>query len=161
MTHQFKAGDRVRMKEDCGIFKKGKEYYIDNEDYGPACPEAWELVTSKEEAVEKIHIQNDPSSGINYLVLKIDINALSEIKGQLEEKEDEEEKSVWNLKYGEDFYILCVDGHIDYQKWQSHDFQKRVREVGNAFLTREAADVELEWRKNRAKDCYQGLTESK
>jgi hypothetical protein len=60
-------------------------------------------------------------------------------------------KSIWDLDIagGKEYYVLWTDGHIDANDFISHLDEKK-RDMGNAFLTREEAEFELERRKIEA-----------
>ena len=60
-------------------------------------------------------------------------------------------KSIWDLDIagGKEYYVLWTDGHIDANDFISHLDEKK-RDMGNAFLTREVAEFELERRKIEA-----------
>ena len=60
-------------------------------------------------------------------------------------------KSVWDLKKedGKEYYVLWTDGHIDADFFTSCLDEKK-RNIGNAFLTKEEAEFELERRKIEA-----------
>ncbi|WP_455105178.1 hypothetical protein, partial [Peptostreptococcus sp.] len=57
-------------------------------------------------------------------------------------------KSIWDLKRedGKEYYILWTDGHIDTDFFTSC-LDETKRNIGNAFLTKEEAEFELERRK--------------
>ena len=60
-------------------------------------------------------------------------------------------KSIWDLDIagGKEYYVLWTDGDIDANDFISHLDEKK-RDMGNAFLTREEAEFELERRKIEA-----------
>ena len=60
-------------------------------------------------------------------------------------------KSIWDLDIagGKEYYILWTDGHIDTDFFTSC-LDETKRDMGNAFLTREEAEFELERRKIEA-----------
>lgn len=60
-------------------------------------------------------------------------------------------KTIWDLDIagGKEYYVLWTDGHIDANDFISHLDEKK-RDMGNAFLTREEAEFELERRKIEA-----------
>ena len=74
-----------------------------------------------------------------------------EIKQMIKEANQRKVKNIWDLKKeeGEEYYFLWPGGSVD-----CHTFNSRgdevCREVGNAFLTREEAEFELERRKIEA-----------
>lgn len=63
----------------------------------------------------------------------------------------EKPKSVWCLKNGDDYVVAHGDGKMHKDNWDGMPFEKRYRELGNAFLTKEEAEFELERRKIEAK----------
>lgn len=63
----------------------------------------------------------------------------------------EKPKSVWYLKNGDDYVVAHGDGKMHKDNWDGMPFEKRYRELGNAFLTKEEAEFELERRKIEAK----------
>ena len=60
-------------------------------------------------------------------------------------------KTIWDLKKedGKEYYVLWADGSAGRLIFNSQD-DEVLREIGNAFLTREEADFELERRKVEA-----------
>ena len=76
-----------------------------------------------------------------------DIKELIIKKAEAEQKP----KSIWDLetKDSEEYYYICSNGDIVWADFNSC-FDEKVREVGNAFLTREEAEFELERRKIEA-----------
>ncbi len=54
-------------------------------------------------------------------------------------------KKVWDLKDGDGFYCLCSNGTILYYIYASYN--EREIENGNAFLTKEEAEQDIERRK--------------
>lgn len=61
-----------------------------------------------------------------------------------------EPKTVWDLKDGDKFYLISHYGKVERITWNDDEFDLRRREYGNAFLTREEAEFELERRKCEA-----------
>lgn len=72
---------------------------------------------------------------------------LDEIHEDLLEPYIEKPNSVWNLKKGDKYYCLPEYCKISEFIWDDTPFEKRYRELGNAFLTKEEAEFELERRK--------------
>ncbi|KXI14627.1 hypothetical protein [Peptostreptococcus anaerobius] len=62
--------------------------------------------------------------------------------------DDEKVKTVWDLNTidYEDYFALGEDGEIKHYIFNS-DYDKKVRDMGNAFLTEEEAEFEVERRK--------------
>lgn len=74
-----------------------------------------------------------------------------EVKQMIKEANQGRVKSIWDLDTvdGEKYYCLFSDGDIDKLVFNAkHD--KQARDIGNAFLTREEAEFELERRKIEA-----------
>lgn len=59
-------------------------------------------------------------------------------------------KTVWDLEYGDKYYCLDNAGNINYITWHENAYNLFQRENGNAFLTKEEAEFELERRKCEA-----------
>lgn len=60
----------------------------------------------------------------------------------------ENPKSVWDLKEGDTYYSIYGNGYVSSErKWFDDDYENNYREIGNAFLTREEAEFEVERRK--------------
>lgn len=57
-------------------------------------------------------------------------------------------KTVWDLEVGDGFYCLCSDGTILYYRFASYNSCEI--ENGNAFLTKEEAEKDVERRKIEA-----------
>lgn len=94
---------------------------------------------------------------------------LDEIHEDLLEPYIEKPNSVWNLKEGDTYYSIYGNGNVSSEKkWFDDDYENNYREIGNAFLTKEEAEFEVERRKietemlrlggrrkfNRGKDNY-------
>ena len=61
-----------------------------------------------------------------------------------------EPKTVWDLKDGDKYYLISHYGKVERITWNDDEFDLRRREYGNAFLTREEAEFELEYLKCEA-----------
>lgn len=74
-----------------------------------------------------------------------------EVKQMITEANQGQVKSIWDLKIAdrETYYRIYGDGDID-KLFFSSDNDEQARDIGNAFLTREEADFELERRKIEA-----------
>ena len=74
-----------------------------------------------------------------------------EVKQMITEANQGQVKSIWDLKIAdrETYYRIYGDGDID-KLFFSSDNDEQARDIGNAFLTREEADFELERRKVEA-----------
>lgn len=74
----------------------------------------------------------------------------NEIKELIAQKAEAEQKpkTIWDLEEGdsEEYYFICFDGDITLGNFSSC-FSEKVRDIGNAFLTREEAEFEIERRK--------------
>ena len=66
------------------------------------------------------------------------------------EKIPKKPKTVWDLKYGNDYWYINSFGHVRRTSYGLEDDFKRMIEYGNAFLTEEEAYHELERRKCEA-----------
>lgn len=80
----------------------------------------------------------------------------------------EKPKTVWDLKKGDTYYTVDIDGSVIKERWRDEDYEKSYRNSGNVFLTEEEAEFEVERRKietemlrlggrrkfNRGKDNY-------
>lgn len=66
------------------------------------------------------------------------------------EKIPQKPKSVWDLKYGDDYWYINSFGHVRKTSYGLEDDFKRMIEFGNAFLTEEEAKHEAERRKCEA-----------
>ena len=82
-------------------------------------------------------------------VFKKELN--KEVKQMIKESNQEQVKSIWDLKIEdrEEYYRLYGDGDIAKLSFNA-DYDEKVREVGNAFLTRKEAEFEKERRKIEA-----------
>lgn len=66
------------------------------------------------------------------------------------EKIPQKPKSVWDLKYGDDYWYINSFGHVRKTSYGLEDDFKKMIEFGNAFLTEEEAKHEVERRKCEA-----------
>lgn len=68
------------------------------------------------------------------------------------EKIPQKPKSVWDLKEGDKYYYIDMCGNVDRTTFGNGTYwaDKKIIEVGNAFLTREEAEFEVERRKCEA-----------
>jgi len=88
-----------------------------------------------------------------YISEKVE-NLKNELKKEVEEmvtNEANKTKTVWGLKKADEerYYHLFSDGVIDKLVFNT-DYDKQARDMGNAFLTREEAEFEVERRKIEA-----------
>ena len=74
-----------------------------------------------------------------------------EVKQMIKEANQGQVKSIWDLKIsnGEKYYRLYSDGDIEQMGFDT-DYDEQARDMGNAFLTKEEAEFELERRKIEA-----------
>lgn len=56
-------------------------------------------------------------------------------------------KTVWDLKKGDNYYIVDIDGGVIQEIWWDDYDEKSYRNSGNVFLTEEEAEFEVERRK--------------
>ena len=62
----------------------------------------------------------------------------------------EKPKTVWDLKEGDTYYTVDIDGSVIKERWRDEDYEKSYRNSGNVFLTEEEAEFEVERRKVEA-----------
>lgn len=86
--------------------------------------------------IEK-YINDEVGKFRNELISKVDA---------ILEKENKP-KTVWDLKRGDKYYLIMIDGEIKFFTFDNHPFDVRTREIRNMFLTQEEAQFELERRK--------------
>lgn len=74
-----------------------------------------------------------------------------EVKQMIKEANQDQVKSIWDLKIadGEKYYRLDGEGDVDIEDFNTK-YDEQARDIGNAFLTREEAEFELERRKIEA-----------
>ena len=58
----------------------------------------------------------------------------------------EKPKSVWDLKEGDTYYVISGYGEVLETTWK-YNIDSNSRKIGNAFLTKEEAEFEVERRK--------------
>ena len=63
------------------------------------------------------------------------------------EKIPQKPKSVWDLKIGDEYWYITLLGYVEEVSYQSDDEDINIIKSGNAFLTREEAEFEVERRK--------------
>ena len=61
----------------------------------------------------------------------------------------EKHKTVWDLKNGDTYYLIDIDGDVMNATWNNIDIDidSNFRKIGNVFLTKEEAENEIERRK--------------
>ena len=60
---------------------------------------------------------------------------------------NEPPKTVWDLKKGDTYYTVDIDGSVIKERWRDENYEKSYRNSGNVFLTKEEAEFEVERRK--------------
>ena len=63
------------------------------------------------------------------------------------EKIPKKPKSVWDLKIGDEYWYITLLGYVEEVSYQSDDEDINIIKAGNAFLTEEEAEFEVERRK--------------
>ena len=58
--------------------------------------------------------------------------------------QEEEEKKWWKPELDEKYYIICIDGSIDYNNHDGYYDDKRLLAIGNCFQTEEQAEFMAE-----------------
>lgn len=71
---------------------------------------------------------------------------LDEIREDLLEPYTEKPKTVWDLKEGDTYYVISGYGEVLETTWK-YNIDSNSRKIGNAFLTKEEAEFEVERRK--------------
>ena len=66
------------------------------------------------------------------------------------EKIPHKPKSVWDLKDGDEYWYITLLGYVEEVSYQSDDEDIKIINAGNAFLTKEEAEFEVERRKCEA-----------
>lgn len=66
------------------------------------------------------------------------------------EKIPHKPKSVWDLKEGDEYWYITLLGYVEEVSYQSDDEDINIIKAGNAFLTKEEAEFEVERRKCEA-----------
>ena len=68
------------------------------------------------------------------------------------EKIPQKHKSVWDLKTGDEYYYIDMCGDVDITAFRNGTYltDEKIIKIGNAFLTREEAEHEVERRKCEA-----------
>ena len=90
------------------------------------------------------------SEAINLICNKV---LLSLMLGECKiEKIQHKQKTVWDLKNGDEYYYINMCGNVDLTTFSNDTYNadKKIIEVGNAFLTKEEAKHEAERRKCEA-----------
>ncbi|WP_425539429.1 hypothetical protein [Microaceticoccus formicicus] len=76
-------------------------------------------------------------------------NRLEEM--ELEDKREQEQKTIYNLEIGDKFYHLNTYGDIREDVWGNYELDRCLMNVGNIYLTYEDAEDELRARRLIAK----------
>lgn len=71
---------------------------------------------------------------------------LDEISEDLLESYVDNHKTVWDLKEGDTYYVISGYGEVLETTWK-YNIDSNSRKIGNAFLTKEEAEFEVERRK--------------
>lgn len=75
-------------------------------------------------------------------------NELSKVLADI--KAPEEEEDTWEMKcpykIGDEYWIICDSGEFEKVIWNDHNLDKEVFSAGNAFLAKEAAELEAKRR---------------
>lgn len=66
------------------------------------------------------------------------------------EKIQQKTKTVWDLKSGDEYWYITLLGYVEEVSYQSDDEDINIIKAGNAFLTKEEAEHEVERRKCEA-----------
>ena len=115
---EFKCGDKVRNLED------GHVYTVESiNDYKFMQDEYWYNISD--------HLCVIPESFLKPYI----------------EKSEPEKKTVWELKKGDEFFLISTDGHVFSETWDNWNIYINIRKTGICFLTREEAECEIERRK--------------
>ena len=128
---QLMKENDIEVNEEFYVLRKGRigdsigdiKYHFD---------ENYFLVSDKEEFKEY---------GIMLLLLTGDCQI---------EKIPQKPKSVWDLKIGDEYWYITLLGYVEEVSYQSDDEDINIIKAGNAFLTKEEAEFEVERRKCEA-----------
>lgn len=124
---------KYKLKRDLPRFKAGDEFWIDGN--GDLVTEVLEEdLTGETEDVYKRIVTVIPSC----ILEKFPNN----LKDWFEEI-PEAPKTVWDLKYEEDYWVINNVAHIILTCWDGDRVDERRRDMGNCFLAREDAEKEL------------------
>ena len=135
-----------KLMEDNGI-EVNEEFYVINEE-----GEKIKNISDDEHFLkfhfnEKLEFKSDL---INLICTKV---LLSLMLGRCKiEKIPQKPKTVWDLKDGDEYYYINMCGNVDITTFGNGAYwaDKKIIEVGNAFLTKEEAKLEVERRKCEA-----------
>lgn len=124
---------RYRLKKDLPTFKAGDIFRL--EDSGSL---VWHRSDNGESEYKSV---------VAYMCSTL--NKFPDILTDWFEEITEESKTVWDLKEGDEYYM--IDSFFSASNvvpiWTNSDIDKDVRELGNAFLTKEEAEKEIARRK--------------
>lgn len=56
-------------------------------------------------------------------------------------------KTVWDLKKGDEVFLISADGHAYSETWDNRSIYINIRKTGICFLTKEEAECDIERRK--------------
>lgn len=120
-----------------------EEFYVIN-DKGEKC-------TYKYGTIMKFYFNDSLALKSDSDVLSYDFTTVNLMTGKYKiEKIPQKPKTVWDLKYGDDYWYINSFGHVRKTTYGLEDDFKRMIECGNAFLTEEEAKHEVERRKCEA-----------
>ena len=135
-----------KLMEDNGI-EKNEEFYVINEEGEKIKNISDDEHFLKFHFTEKLEFKSDL---INLICTKV---LLSLMLGRCKiEKIPQKPKTVWDLKDGDEYYYINMCGNVDITTFGNGAYwaDKKIIEVGNAFLTKEEAKLEVERRKCEA-----------
>lgn len=122
-----------------------EEFYVIN-DKGEKC-------TYKYGTIMKFYFNDSLALKSDSDVLSYDFTTVNLMTGKYKiEKIPHKNKSVWDLKSGDDYYYIDMCGNVDRTTFGNGTYltDKKMIEIGNAFLTKEEAEHEVERRKCEA-----------
>ena len=122
-----------------------EEFYVIN-DKGEKC-------TYKYGTIMKFYFNDSLALKSDSDVLSYDFTTVNLMSGKYRiEKIPHKHKSVWDLKSGDDYYYIDMCGNVDRTTFGNGTYltDKKMIEFGNAFLTEEEAEHEVERRKCEA-----------
>ena len=135
-----------KFMDDNGI-EVNEEFYVINEE-----GEKIKNIYAGEYLI-KFHFTENLEFKSELINLICDKVLLSLMLGECKiEKIPHKHKSVWDLKSGDDYYYIDMCGNVDRTTFGNGTYltDKKMIEFGNAFLTREEAEHEVERRKCEA-----------
>ena len=94
---------------------------------------------------EKLYLEEKSDNSHSIVILKGLLTGEYRI-----EKIPKKPKSVWDLKIGDEYWYITLLGYVEEVSYQSDDEDINIIKAGNAFLTKEEAEHEVERRKCEA-----------